>query len=265
VTSSSPVALITGAGSGLGKGLAQALAGQGWRIAALDVQVHGLDTLAGELAGKSLSCAVADVTDVQQVRQAVAQFEREFGQVDLLIASAGIGRETSALTFRAEDIAEHIQVNLIGVANCIDAVLPGMRRRRQGHLLAISSLASYRGLPLMAGYSASKAGVNALLDSLRVELRPLGITVTTICPGWVRTPMTAPVAGSIPMMEVEEAVGYILHAIKKRKAFYAFPARRVWEVRLLRYLPRFAADWLAQAYLRRAQQTISSRKQEKNP
>ena len=246
------VVLITGAGSGIGRQLALTLAAEGARTAALDRQADGLDTLAAELKGKPLACAVADVTDLPGLRAAVARLENELGPTDVLVASAGIGRETSALTFRAEDIAEHININLIGVANSIDAVLPGMRERRRGHLVALSSLASYRGLPLMAGYCASKAGVNALLDSLRVELRPLGIAVTTLCPGWVRTPLTDPI-GLPPahMMEVGEAARRIVAAIRGRQAFLAFPAGGAWQARLLRYLPRPAADWMATRFLRR--------------
>ena len=128
------------------------------------------------------------------MRDAVRQLESQTGPTDLLIASAGVGQETSADAFSAEVFSHVIQVNLIGVSNSIAAVLPGMRERRRGHLAALSSLASYRGLPRMAGYSASKAGVNALMDSLRVELRNYGIACSTICPGWIRTPMTAPLS-----------------------------------------------------------------------
>ena len=109
------------------------------------------------------------------------------GPNDVLIANAGIGRETRRSTFNAEDVEAQIRVNLIGVANSIGAVLPGMIERKRGHLVAISSLASYRGLPKMAGYCASKAGVRRPDGSAAVELRPLGIAVTTICPGWIRT------------------------------------------------------------------------------
>jgi NAD(P)-dependent dehydrogenase (short-subunit alcohol dehydrogenase family) len=246
------VVLITGAGSGIGRQLALTLAAAGARIAALDRQADGLDTLAAELKGKPLTCAVADVTDLPGLRAAVARLEGELGPTDVLVASAGIGRETSALTFRAEDIADHVNVNLIGVANSIDAVLPGMRQRRRGHLVALSSLASYRGLPLMAGYCASKAGVNALLDALRVELRPLGIAVTTICPGWVRTPLTAHIdLPGVYMMEVGEAARRIVAAVRARRTFLAFPAGGAWQARLLRYLPRPAGDWMASRYLRR--------------
>ena len=251
------VALITGAASGIGRQLALSLAAEGARIAALDRQAEGLDALAAEIKGGRgrvtpplLACAVADVTDLSAVREAVARLEAQLGPTDLLVASAGIGRETSALDFRAEDLAEQIHVNLIGVINCIDAVLPGMRQRGRGHLVALSSLASYRGLPRMAGYCASKAGLNALLDALRVELRPLGIAVTTLCPGWIRTPLTAPLdLPSVRMMEVDEAVRPMLRAIRERRPFLAFPPGDAWRVRLLRYLPRAVSDWLTHRLL----------------
>jgi short-subunit dehydrogenase len=248
------VVLITGAASGIGRQLAVTLAAEGARIAALDRQSTGLDSLAAELKGKALACAVADVTAVQAVRDAVAQLESKLGPTDLLVACAGIGGATPAISFRAEDVAGLVQVNLLGVANAIDAVLPGMCRRRQGHLAALSSTASYRGLPKIAGYCASKAGLNALLDSLRVELRPLGIAVTTICPGWVRTPMTA--ALGVPnsaMMEVGEAVRRIVRALRARQPFIVFPAGRAWWVRLLRHTPRGFSDWLTRStYERRS-------------
>ena len=91
------------------------------------------------------------------------------------------------------------------------------------------------------------------MDALRVELRTSGIVCTTICPGWVRTPMTA--ALDLPgmrMLEVEDAARRILTALLRRRAFVAFPAGDVWQVRLLRYLPRPAADWLAYRLLLRA-------------
>jgi NAD(P)-dependent dehydrogenase (short-subunit alcohol dehydrogenase family) len=237
------VALVTGAASGIGRAVALALAGQGARVAALDIQAKGLEALAGELTGRPLATAVADVTDLAGTRAAVADLEAQLGPTDLLLAAAGVGRETSAINFRAEDVAAMIAANLVGVANTIDAVLPGMRERGAGHLAAVSSLASYRGLPRMAGYCASKAGVNALLDALRVELLPLGIAVTTICPGWVRTPMTAglPIPASA-MMDVGEAARRIVAALAARRSFVAFPARLAWQVWLLRHLPRGLSD-----------------------
>jgi NAD(P)-dependent dehydrogenase (short-subunit alcohol dehydrogenase family) len=249
------VAFITGAASGIGRAVAGLLAAEGARVAALDLQADALDGLAAELKGRPVACAVADVTDAAATREAVARLEAELGPTDLLLAGAGVGRETSALDFRAEDFAAHVRVNLTGVANSIAAVLPGMRERRRGHLAALSSLASYRGLPRMAGYCASKAGVNALLDALRVELRPLGIAVTTVCPGWVRTPMTAGLRlPGVRMMEVGEAGRRVVEALRARRAFVAFPAGLVWQARLLRYLPRGLSDWVAHRRLARRPQ-----------
>ncbi len=249
------VALITGAAGGIGRELARLLAAEGARVAALDRSADGLAVLESELksAGGRCAIAVADVTDAPAVREAVGRLEAQLGPTDLLIAGAGVGRETSAADFDAEVFAETIRINLTGVADSIAAVLPGMRERRRGHLAALSSLASYRGLPRMAAYCASKAGVNALMDALRVELRTSGIVCTTICPGWVRTPMTA--ALDLPgmrMLTAEDAARRILTALRRRRAFCAFPAGDAWQVRLLRYLPRSAADWLTHRLLLRS-------------
>jgi short-subunit dehydrogenase len=104
----------------------------------------------------------------------------------------------------------------------------------------------------MAGYCASKAGVNALLDALRVELQPYGIVVTTICPGWVRTSLTADI--DVPqkeMMDLGAAARRILESIRRRKAFDAFPPADKWRVRLLRHVPLPVSDWLTRQVLRR--------------
>lgn len=246
------VVLITGAANGIGRELARQLAADGAKIAALDLQAEGLEKLAGELGEKHVAWTVADVTERDATLQAVRALEEKVGPTDLLIASAGIGRETSALSFDGQVVADVIRVNLIGVVHSIDAVLPGMLRRRSGHLLALSSLASYRGFPRMAAYCASKAGVNGLLDALRVELAPAGIAVTTVCPGWIRTNMTAKIAFKLPrLLEVEDAAARIVEAVRRRQPFIAFPARDVWPVRILRWLPASISDRLVQRRYRR--------------
>jgi NAD(P)-dependent dehydrogenase (short-subunit alcohol dehydrogenase family) len=244
------IVLITGAGSGLGREFCRALAGECAAIAAIDRNPDSLAALAAELSGKRLATAVADVTDLAGMRSAITDLERRLGPTDVLFANAGIGRETSALNFNAADVAAQINVNLIGVANSIDAVLPGMRERRRGHLVVLSSLASYRGLPMMAGYCASKSGVSALAEALRCELEPIGVDVTIVCPGWIRTPLTSNIDVPQPhMMEVGPAVARILKAVRKRRAFLAFPAWAAWQVRLMRWLPSRLSDWLVRRRL----------------
>jgi short-subunit dehydrogenase len=246
------VALITGAGHGIGRQLATLLAAEGAHIAAVDRSADGLKSLVESLPGKRVACETADVTDLAGMRQAAARLEAQLGPIDLLIANAGIGKETSALDFKAEDVAAQINVNLIGVANSVDAVLAGMRSRRRGHLVVLSSLASYRGLPFMAGYCASKAGVSALFESLRVELEPLGLNVTIVCPGWIRTALTSSIAVPQPhMMELDYAAARIVEAIRHRRRRLVFPRSAAWQIRLLRLLPSGLGDWLIRKKLKR--------------
>jgi NAD(P)-dependent dehydrogenase (short-subunit alcohol dehydrogenase family) len=260
-TFANQVVLISGAGSGIGRQFARTLAAEGARVGGLDRNAAALDALETEINGRPFARAVADVTDAAAVAAAVRDLEQRLGPTDLLIASAGLGKETSALDFQAEVFADLIRVNLIGVSNAIAAVLPGMRERRRGHITALSSLASWRGLPRMAGYCASKAGVNALLDALRVELKPFNIAVTTLCPGWIRTPMTeaARLPESVKLLTVEYAVQRMVRALRRRRSFYAFPRHGVWQVRLITCLPRPIADWLTARYLCKADQNQTAR------
>src|SRR5712672_1390967 len=120
------VVLITGAGSGIGRQLALTLAAQGAAIAAVDLNPESLAVLAAELPKTPFASAVGDVTDRASLQAAVDQVQQRLGAIDVLIANAGIGLETSALNFRAADVEAQIRVNLIGVANSVEAVLPGM-------------------------------------------------------------------------------------------------------------------------------------------
>ena len=250
------IALITGAGSGIGRALAKLLASEGCAIAAVDLREEGLRSLADELAAKSFAWACADVTDATRLQEATRELEAKLGPIDLLVANAGIAAMTSALDYNAEEMANIINVNLIGVSNSIAAVLPGMIERRRGHLVAISSAASYRGLPGMLGYCASKSGVNAIMDGMRIELRPLGIHVTTICPGWIKTAMTDKIQGKLDgLVDVEDAVQEIAHAIRAKKVFYTFPRQMRWSMGILTLLPRAWQDWYIKRKLGRLKVT----------
>jgi short-subunit dehydrogenase len=239
------VIVITGAGSGLGREMARQLCAAGAAVGAIDRNGESLHALEKEFDGKRVGAALADVTDADAMLAAVRQLEAKLGPADRLIANAGVGCATPADDFSVRDFANIVNVNLLGVANSVAAVLPGMRERRRGHLVAISSLASFRGLPLMSAYCASKAGVSALFDSLAVELRPLNIAVTTICPGWVRTPLTDQIKLRMEnILEPDVAVGRILKAVALRRRFVAFPWRLALTLRVMRYLPTKVADVL---------------------
>jgi short-subunit dehydrogenase len=133
------------------------------------------------------------------------------------------------------------RVNVLGVVYAIDAVLPDMLRRGRGHLVAVSSIGAYKGLPGESGYCASKAAVNTYMEGLRIHLRDRGIAVTTVCPGFVRTPMTAVNRFHMPwLLDADEAARRIVWAIRRRKKVYNFP----WQMSLLTKATRWLPDWM---------------------
>ena len=138
-----------------------------------------------------------------------------------MINNAGFGAYRRFVELEPSLADELLSVHVRAVMQVTRAALPGMLARGRGHIVAMSSLAAYRGLPKMAGYCATKAGVNGLLEGLRIELRSRGIDVSTICPGWIRTPLTADIKVPQPfMMDVDYAARRIVEAIRKKKRFF---------------------------------------------
>ena len=236
------VAVITGSSSGIGRSLARALADAGCRVGLVARRRAELDVLAKEirLAGGTSAVAVADVGSREQIKHAVDDLARILGPIDLMVANAGVGVPTTLEPVNIEAVEETIRVNVLGVIYSIDAVLPSMIERSTGQVAAISSLAAYKGMPGESAYCASKAAVNAYLEGLRVQVRSRGISVSTICPGFVRTPMTAPNQFSMPfVLEADQAAERIVRALARRAKVYNFP----WQTAALMKLAGWAPDW----------------------
>ena len=237
------VAVITGASSGLGWALARTLAAEGCKVGLVARRREQLSDLAGQIdkSGGTTALAVADVAERAQTVAAIHDIAARLGPVDLLIANAGIGAPTTVEPFNVGDIDKMFRVNVLGVVYSVEAVLPQMIQRRRGHIAAISSLAAYKGLPGESGYTSSKAAVNVFMDGLRIQLRSKGIAVTTICPGFVKTPMTEVNEFKMPwLLTAEEAARRIVRALKRKAKVYNFP----WQMALLMKLARWAPDWL---------------------
>ena len=240
------VAIVTGAAQGIGRSTARALADRGYRVGLLDREESLLKAEAVALgsAGKAVAAEVVDVRDAGPLAEAVGRIERAIGPTDVLIACAGVGTLTLLPDLDMAGLRTMLEVNVLGVALSIDAVLPGMIARGRGHLVGISSVAGFRGLPWMAGYCASKAAVSTYLEGLRPALKRRGIAITNVCPGFVRTGMTAqtPFRKPFPMLEADEAAAYIVRAVERRPRDYVFPRQAAFGMGLLRRLPNWMFD-----------------------
>ena len=243
------VAVVTGASSGIGAALARRLAAEGCRVGLIARRLERLTALSEEIraAGGTAGVAAADIGDRSQVRDAFTALRAELGPVDLLVANAGVGVPTTLEPVNTPAVEEMFRVNVLGMVYASEAVLPEMLQRRRGQIAAVSSLAGFLGLPGESGYCASKAAVNTYLDGLRIHLRGRGIQVTTLCPGFVRTPMTAVNDFHMPFcLEADEAARRIVRALEHRRKVFNFPPPTT----LLMYLTRWLPDWLVARAMR---------------
>lgn len=237
------VAVVTGASSGIGWALAKELAFQGCKVGLVARRLDKLEVLAQEIqrAGGTAATSAADVGERGDIVTAIGKLAVQLGPVDLLVANAGVGYPTLLEPLNVEQVEQMVRVNLLGVVYSIEAVLPGMLERRRGHLAAVSSLGGYMGLPGESGYCATKAAVNTYMDGLRIHLRGRGISVTTLCPGFVRTPMTAPNKFHMPwLIDADDAAKRMVRALRQRRKVYNFP----WQTSLLMKAARWLPDWI---------------------
>ncbi|MFC1575605.1 SDR family NAD(P)-dependent oxidoreductase, partial [Gemmatimonadota bacterium] len=206
-----------------------------------------LEELAHQIRGEGGRAGVypCDVGDRDQVLAALAKCQEELGNVDLLIANAGISMNTRVEAFDVEAIERVIRINLLGAIYATEGVLSGMLQRRSGQIVAVSSIAGFAGLPMSAAYSASKGGMINFFESLRMDLRGSGVAVTVITPGFVKTPLTSHNRHKMAfLMELEPAVERMVRAIKERRKSLAFPRRLAVVAWAARLLPRPLYDRL---------------------
>jgi short-subunit dehydrogenase len=219
-------AFLTGASSGIGAVLAKRLAADGVEVAIAARRTEQLESLADEIraAGGRAHVHPLDVSDAEATVATLRRADDEMDGIDLVIANAGVGHEKWAGKVSWEDCGPILDVNVRGAVATLVALAPRMAERRRGHLVGISSLAGYRGLPRNGLYSASKAFLTTYLEGLRVDLRSVNVAVTDVQPGFVRTPMTAKNKFPMPfLVEADEAADAILRGIRRRDAVVAFP------------------------------------------
>lgn len=227
--------LITGASSGIGAALARAYAAPGVRLALFGRDEGRAREVAEACRAKGAMVAVVlvDVTDREAMAQAVTLVD-DAHPLDLVIANAGI-----AGTAQREGGTAHLfAVNVMGVVHTVEPLLPRLVARRSGQVALMSSLASFVARPGAAAYCASKAAVRIWGEGLRERLRPQGVEVSVICPGFVDTPLTRKNPFPMPMlMGVEEAAALIRDRLARGDARIAFPAPVYWGARLAGLFP----------------------------
>jgi NAD(P)-dependent dehydrogenase (short-subunit alcohol dehydrogenase family) len=200
------VAVVTGGASGIGLGVATQFVADGHQVAILDRNGAAAKAAADELraGGGTVTAVEVDVAEWAAVADAFGQVRSELGPVTILVTSAGIEAFDPTLEITPERWEQIISVNLTGTFACCQAAIPDMLAARWGRIVTISSQSAQSGAPNMAHYSASKGGVIALTRSLAVDLARQGVTVNTIAPSVVDTPMAraATEAGDFPGIDV---------------------------------------------------------------
>jgi short-subunit dehydrogenase len=236
----SKIAFVTGASTGLGHELAKQLVQAGYDVALVARRLPLLETLKKELEpfGQRVLVLGADVSRWDEIQAAVDRTEKELGPIDLLIANAGVSSDAPLKRFNVAEARMVYEVNVIGLMQTVAAVLPYFMERKRGHIVGVSSLAAYVSFPRSTVYCSSKAAASSYLEGLRLELMPLNIPVTTICPGFVRTPMTQKNKFKMPfLLDAPDAVRIMMRGIEARKAMVHFPTSLGLIVRGLRFIP----------------------------
>jgi NAD(P)-dependent dehydrogenase (short-subunit alcohol dehydrogenase family) len=242
-------AWVTGASSGLGRALALVLAKGGVKVAASARSADKLAELARLDAG--IVPFPLDVRDAAATASAAGSIAARLGPIDLAVLNAGVWEPMSTRSFSAAKIAHAMAVNVQGVANGVEAVLPAMMERGSGHIAMVASVAGYRGLsPATAAYGPSKAAIINLAETLRNDLAARGIAVSLVSPGYVETPMTAANRFPMPfMIGADDAAQRIVRGLRRRRFEIAFPWQLVALMKLARVMPYPMYFWYARTFL----------------
>lgn len=237
--------VITGGSSGIGAAMGVSYAKRGYRVALL---ARRADLLAQNVAairavGGAAIDVVCDVTDRASVSAAVDRVRSEWGEIDVAIANAGVSGTIRLTDFSVEHAEVIMKTNVFGLFYLFDATVPRMIEQKRGHFAGVASLAGLRALPTSSVYSASKAAMQTFLECARIELAPRGVTISTINPGFVETPMTARHKFKMPfLMKADEAGEVIVKGMEAKKREINFPLPPTVIMKLARTLPNFIFD-----------------------
>ena len=231
---------ITGASSGIGKALAIKFATEGWHVAASARR----ENLLQELNNNNLNIHSfpLDVRDESRAKKVFQNIIEKFKTIDIAVYCTGIHDPEAEKKLNSEKIREIMETNFFGTVNCIMAVNEHFKEKKSGHISIVSSVASYRGLPVASGYCASKAALTSLAESLYFNFKRYGVRVSVVNPGFIKTQMTDKNKFPMPMIKsAEYAAEKMFIGLTKKNAFEIhFPIAFTMIMKLLRIMP----NWL---------------------
>lgn len=226
---------IAGASQGIGAALARKLAVEGAQVVASARSQDKLVALAASQPG--ITAEAVDVTDRDAVAALVARLD-DVAPIDIAVLNAGSHHPVDGRKFKVDELRKLVELNLFGVANCLEALIPRMTARRRGRIAVVASIAGYVGLPTSAYYGASKAALINMTEALRFDLAKAGVTLQLVNPGFVKTPLTEKNEFPMPfLIEAEAAAEAIAKGIRGNGFEIVFPTTFAIIMKALRLLP----------------------------
>ena len=227
---------ITGASSGIGKAVAEKFAAEGWKVA---VSARRKELLQDMAKDQNISSFPLDVTDRSQINSVFQNILKEFGNIDVCLFSSGTYEPKDEQNIDPDKIKNVINVNFLGVIDCVKAVEEYFKNKKTGHISIVSSIAGYRGLPNSSGYGPSKAALTNFCESIYFDFKKFGVRVSVISPGFIKTPLTDKNEFPMPFLKTPEyAAEKIFDGLIKSSSFEIhFPKGLTLTLKFLRILP----------------------------
>ena len=227
---------ITGASSGIGKAVAEKFAAEGWKVA---VSARRKELLQDMAKDQNISSFPLDVTDRSQINSVFQTNLKEFGNIDICLFSSGTYEPKDEQNIDPDKIKNVINVNFLGVIDCVKTVEEYFKNKKTGHISIVSSIAGYRGLPNSSGYGPSKAALTNFCESIYFDFKKFGVRVSVISPGFIKTPLTDKNEFPMPFLKtVDYAANQIFNGLVKSNAFEIhFPKGLTLTLKFLRILP----------------------------
>ena len=231
---------ITGASSGIGRALSMKFANEGWKVIASARRINLLKSLSNESVNKNFIKPIQiDITNNKMVCNKISSIIKTYGIPDIIFLNAGTNNPNSNSIFSLEETRQIFETNFFGTLNCLSAILPYLKKKKQSQVIIMSSVAGYRGLPYAAAYCSSKSAISTFAESIYNQCKKYGIKVRVVNPGFIKTPLTDKNKFDMPMIiSVEKAADIIYNKILFSNKFEInCPLLFCFLMKVLRILP----------------------------